>query len=1812
VEVFSKDEKDAFLRHVFQRSILNIYPDEAKQYLYSKPGFVWSTVVLKDTWVAICKYDTQPFTDEQNTIIKRFANAFGQAYTRFLDLQKAEAQAREAQIQLSLERVRARAMAMHNTDELNEVLSVLFDQFDVLEIHPLTTSLALIDLEKNSFTFRMTGKEGKRSIGAHEFKLDAFEQWQEAAERWKNSEPDAINSFEFPKEILPRLWELFSEVFDEMPEDARPTMADVPNGLYITEGYFKFGYLGFSHKRKATEEEKTIVLRFAREFGAVYQRFLDLQKAEAQAREAQIEAGLERVRYSAMAMQSSEEVSAATAVVFHEISALGIETMRCGITVLHNDGTADVWVATASPQGNQMSGIGTIPLSLHPLWMGMYNAWNEKKDDFSYALKGDDLKNYYKIVAQLTTYSATYTANKELPAHDHYFYGSCFEQGALFTFSLHPHDEEKRKILRRFTSVFSFTFRRYLDLKHAEAQAREAQIQLGLERVRARTMAMHNSAEINAITGTLFNELIRLDFVLTRCLILIIDPQTRSSRWFMANPEEPLEPRDFFVPYHEYPGYLFLLKGWEERASKWIYENEGALKKDWDEFFFSETEMSSLPDSVKAGMRANKRAFVNASFGTFGGLVVGSLEALGDSQFEILMRFTKVFEQSYTRFLDLQKSEAQAREAQIEAALERVRSSSLAMHHSDQLREVVKVVFEKLKELDFAIDGAAFIATSIRHSRDMNVWIGDDHAEYPGCFRTPFYEAPIVTDIWNAYNSGLDFYSKSYSFEEKNAWFKFAFEHTDYQNLPEELKNWILGQESLTQCFALSKNSLIGIHFHHEKTLSEKEIGILKRFAKVFEQGYVRFLDLQKAEAQAREAEIELALERVRARTMSMQTSTELEDVMHTVFERLKELNVDFYTAIIIVFQEGSKDVLWWLENTEHQHFAKILIPYMDTPYLRDLANARETGSDFFTKQYPFEEKNDLFRHLFNNTDLKYVPEEQQKRFFEAPLATMSVGLAKYTAIHITSYSRKSFDDRENDIVKRFAKVFDHGYTRFLDLQTAEAQARESQIQLALERVRARTMAMQRSDELSETAYLLFQQFTQLGVSAIQITIGIMKEAQRVMEFRVTDWSGTGSKVNAGFEVSIDEPTVINKIYKAWKRKDTSIVIDLTSGELEAWLQYRNKVSGVEVKSTETAGRRVISVALFSKGMLAFSTALPPSPETVSILEKFAGVFDLTYTRFLDLQKAEASAREAQIEAALEKVRSSTMAMHKSEDLSKTAAVLFAQLAILGNTPDRISIGVLDEPAGVADMWLTDQSGNQIDLPYRVSLDEPTTIRKVFDGWKAGLKTILVDLTGQELKAWLKYVRQIGLTIKDEYFKNRRVHNVALFSHGWLNISSLEPLPADMMNVLERFAAVYSLTYRRFIDLQKAEAQARESQIQLALERVRARTMAMHKSEELAETALLLDQQLNELGVVPIRSMIAIVNEQEQIFDWWMTQPGGKQIEKQVSTQISGHPALGKMFACWKEQKGSMILNFPEKELSGWLNYVRTEMKLTVNEKLIEGRTTDTIIAPFKYGIVAFVVPAPNSQETVSLIERCAGVFDLTYGRFLDLQKAERQAREAQIEASLERLRSKTMAMHNSNDVGETVNTMFAEFVHLGITTNRCGILIFGDENIAEVWTARAMREGPAKLITGKLDVDAHKMLRYVYDAWKAKESFHQYDLADDDLKDYYHAINKEKYYPTKFDLNALPSKEFHSDFFFPDGAVFSFTNEPVPEEHKKIIKRFASVFGQTYRRYLDLRTAEAQAREAQIEASLERVRSKTMAMHTSQDVADTVAAYVR
>ena len=115
----------------------------------------------------------------------------------------------------------------------------------------------------------------------------------------------------------------------------------------------------------------------------------------------------------------------------------------------------------------------------------------------------------------------------------------------------------------------------------------------------------------------------------------------------------------------------------------------------------------------------------------------------------------------------------------------------------------------------------------------------------------------------------------------------------------------------------------------------------------------------------------------------------------------------------------------------------------------------------------------------------------------------------------------------------------------------------------------------------------------------------------------------------------------------------------------------------------------------------------------------------------------------------------------------------------------------------------------------------------------------------------------------------RLIHNEFYFPEGALFTFSLERLSAETLKIFKRFAAVFGQTYKRFLDLQKAEAQAREAQIELALERVRARTMAMHQSTELAEAALMLFQQLHDLGLSFIRTGFYIWQKDADLVEGW-------------------------------------------------------------------------------------------------------------------------------------------------------------------------------------------------------------------------------------------------------------------------------------------------------------------------------------------------------
>ena len=132
------------------------------------------------------------------------------------------------------------------------------------------------------------------------------------------------------------------------------------------------------------------------------------------------------------------------------------------------------------------------------------------------------------------------------------------------------------------------------------------------------------------------------------------------------------------------------------------------------------------------------------------------------------------------------------------------------------------------------------------------------------------------------------------------------------------------------------------------------------------------------------------------------------------------------------------------------------------------------------------------------------------------------------------------------------------------------------------------------------------------------------------------------------------------------------------------------------------------------------------------------------------------------------------------------------------------------------------------------------------------------------------------------------------FSGGALVMVTHSDPDENSRNLLRRTANVFDLAYKRFRDLKRAEEQAREAQIENALEKVRSRSLAMQQPGELVEVAQLLREEMGALGVEELEtSSIYIVDEESDLTQCWFTirDSGSRQIRHRSNDhQPAGYP----------------------------------------------------------------------------------------------------------------------------------------------------------------------------------------------------------------------------------------------------------------------------------------------------------------------------------
>ncbi len=1296
---------------------------------------------------------------------------------------------RELEIETALEKVRSSALAMREPTDMLDVCRIISDQLQSLGVNEIRNVQTAIfyETKKTYLNFEYYTKHNKTLITEVDYRTHELQE-------------------SFASKMMKGVEELFSETLrsQELKDwyaYQKTTNQFADSFLETAESLSYYWYslgpvaLGMSTYAPLNEQEINLFKRFRNVFELAYRRFMDIQQAEAQAKEAKIEAALEKARAVAMSMNKPDDLLNICEVLFKEFHKLGFDEIRNAMINIHNDEKGTFQNYDYSDEIGKS--INHLTYNIHPVIEKQIKQIRSANDAFSEtSFTGKDLEDWKEFRNKIGEKDDPRI--NESSALYYYFYSIGTGSIGISTFS--SINAEKLELLKRFRNVFSLSYQRFMDIALAEAQAREAQNELALERVRARTMAMHHSSELSETAAVLFQQLNELGYAPDRTTIGIVKEDVRSIELWSTDQVGNKISNIFKASIDEPTTWSKIYSAWKAKKRSLVIDLSGKELIAWIRYVREEMHMFVNEEVLKENRRVHSIAFFSQGF-----IIMSTIEPLPIEKINVLERFALVFNQTYTRFLDLQKAEAQAREAQIQLALERVRAKTMAMQKSDELGEVASLLFQQVRSLGIESYSSGFTVWE-NNDKDLVSWMCNANGSINPPFRMPVNEIKWHQQQYESWKKKDDYVIHDFTGEEMQGYYKYlrSFPLLNEAFKKSEAAGIVTPAHQVHNVFNFSNGNLLFITLEPVSDAYE----IFKRFASVFDQTYTRFLDLQKAEAQAKEAKIEAALERVRSRSMGMQKSDELKEVIQVVYEQFVHLNIKVEHTGFVIDYKARDDYNIWIADPLGVP-SQVTVPYFDSVYYNRFNEAKEKGEDFFATNLSFEEKNKFYQKLFEY--IPGLPEEAKEFYFSCPGLAGSTVLLDNVCLYIENFSGTPYSDEENATLMRFAKVFQQTYTRFLDLKKAEAQAREAQIEAALEKVRSRTMAMHQGDELADTSMLLFEQLLKLGIKPRTCGFLIMDDESESME----DWSSHidehGKVILVIGKIAYYQHPLITRVVESWRKGDPYFIGELHGEELQKYYQA--------VTSKETSSRGINDQVLvntiseytnsfyFNYGMMYVLTPTTLSEFETEIMLRFAGVFKSTYTRFLDLKKAEAQAREAQIEAALERVRSRTMAMQQSDELAETSAVVFKQLINLGVEPNRIYIAIIKDETGICEFWITDEDGSKVSTVFKADLAENASFNKMYEGWKKQEKSITIDMQGKELEEYFKHLSKINVPFKGGLSQKRRIQNIAYFSKGFIGIASPDLLQEETKDLLKRFAAVFNLTYTRFNDLKQAEAQ---------------------------------------------------------------------------------------------------------------------------------------------------------------------------------------------------------------------------------------------------------------------------------------------------------------------------------------------------------------------------------------------------------------------
>ena len=394
---------------------------------------------------------------------------------------------------------------------------------------------------------------------------------------------------------------------------------------------------------------------------------------------------------------------------------------------------------------------------------------------------------------------------------------------------------------------------------------------------------------------------------------------------------------------------------------------------------------------------------------------------------------------------------------------------------------------------------------------------------------------------------------------------------------------------------------------------------------------------------------------------------------------------------------------------------------------------------------------------------------------------------------------------------------------------------RALEIEAALEKVRSRTMGMRSSSELSETSTVLFQQLKELNIRAIRTGVGIFDDPNEAMELWVTTGSNTEEVMQVLDYFSLHIHPVFSNIIPARQQQKPFVVTVLRDAQVREYYQTMSTYLS-QPQDQGYHHEEFFYSFFFSQGTLNVITSQSLSEEECLVMVRFASVFGLIYTRFLDLQKAEGRTLEVLRQSSLERVRAEIASMRTANDLQRITPLVWQELTSLGVPFFRCGVVIIDDQQAIAHMYFSTPEGKSL-ATLHVPFDISELISNATDHWRAG-KVYTTQWNSQQFAEWIQILLKHGqITTPEQYLGGLNLPELISiqfvpFSQGMLYVGSVEPLEDDQISLMNSLADSFSVAYARYEDFRQLE-QAKE-RVEATLAELKATQSQLIQSEKMA------------------------------------------------------------------------------------------------------------------------------------------------------------------------------------------------------------------------------------------------------------------------------------------------------------------------------------------------------------------------------------------